>query len=176
MKSPGKVNDVTAFAKWRLNTKLKTQPHGYYIIGDNAYTLSEHLLVPFSKPELRTQARSDYNFYISQLRIRIEMAFGLLVNKWRIFKRPLRVKFSNCNQIINACVRLHNFCINERLLGLAQEDQASAIVEEFNVLQDCALDRVPQDDLAADASRKANAHILREIIVQHIQSYNLART
>ncbi|KAE9161337.1 hypothetical protein PF002_g32397, partial [Phytophthora fragariae] len=33
--------------------------------------------------------RDNYNFHVSQLRIRIEMAFGLLVNKWRIFKQPL---------------------------------------------------------------------------------------
>jgi hypothetical protein len=30
-----------------------------------------------------------YNFYFSQLRIRIEMSFGLLVNKWVLHQKPL---------------------------------------------------------------------------------------
>ena len=67
------------------------------------------------------------------------------------------------------------FYINERVQGLCFEDQPSAIMEEFNIMEDCVFDRVPQDIIAAESSRKAYAHILREIIVQHIQNYNLAR-
>jgi hypothetical protein len=29
-----------------------------------------------------------FNFHLSQLRIKIEQLFGLLVNKWRVFKKP----------------------------------------------------------------------------------------
>ena len=42
-----------------------------------------------------------YNYHLSQLRIRIEMCFGRLVSKWRIFKSPLCVNVNNATRIIN---------------------------------------------------------------------------
>jgi hypothetical protein len=54
-------------------------------------------------------SRDAFNFFLSQLRIRIEQAFGMLVMKWRIFKRPLEVKFWRTTIIIEAAFRLHNF-------------------------------------------------------------------
>ena len=57
-----------------------------------------------------------FNFFLSQLRIKIEQAFGMLVEKWRILKSPLTRNIRAAANIIMACARLHNFCINERLL------------------------------------------------------------
>ncbi len=54
------------------------------------------------------------HFFLSQLWIRIEQAFGLLVAKWRIFKKPLDVKFWRTTLIIEAAFHLHNFCIDAR--------------------------------------------------------------
>jgi hypothetical protein len=54
-------------------------------------------------------------FFASQLRIRIEMAFGLMVKKWGILLRPLHIKLSNIKHLVMAIGKLHNFCINERL-------------------------------------------------------------
>ncbi|KAH9143756.1 hypothetical protein AeRB84_012266 [Aphanomyces euteiches] len=157
----GNVNDVSAFSKWNLSKDIDSLPDGCYIIGDNAYALSDYLLVPFTKPELGSRARSDYNFYLSQLCLRIEMAFGLLVNMWHIFKRPLRV-------------RLYNSFINERLRDISEDEQIETVTDEFNSLHECAFDQTARDALAAESMRKANAHILREIVVRHIQNYNLA--
>jgi hypothetical protein len=42
------------------------------------------------------------------------MAFGLLVTKRRIFHTPINVKFSNLPQLLNATMRLHNYCIDNR--------------------------------------------------------------
>eukprot|EP00644_Phytophthora_capsici_P006369 jgi/Phyca11/127013/e_gw1.66.187.1 len=113
--SPGKVGDSIAFKKWTLSDAILALLLGYYCVGDNAYPLSDSLLVPYNKLECKTIQDSDFNFYLSQLRIRIEMSFGLLVNKWQIFKRPLVVDFKNVGKVIKTCVKLHNYCINERL-------------------------------------------------------------
>lgn len=65
---------------------------------------------------LRKRAKYDsYNFYASQLRIRIEMAFGLMVKKWGILSRPVSIKLKNLKYFITAIAQLHNFCIDERL-------------------------------------------------------------
>ncbi|OWY97854.1 LOW QUALITY PROTEIN: hypothetical protein PHMEG_00031513 [Phytophthora megakarya] len=113
--SPGNVGDSIAYKKWKLSHDVVKLPPGFYIVSDNAYPLSSSLLVPYNKLEIKSRKHSDYNFYLSQLRIRIEMAFGLLVNKWQIFRRPLVVDFVNVGKVIKTCMKLHNYCIDERL-------------------------------------------------------------
>ncbi len=93
---------------------VETLPLGKYIFADNAYDCTEHVLTPFHGDQKNEPIKGAYNFYLSQLRIRIEMAFGRLVNKWRIFKRPLRVKLKTAGKVIMCATRLHNFCIDER--------------------------------------------------------------
>ena len=45
--SPGGTNDVTAFRKTSLYQFSESLPLGKYIIGDNAYVCTEHVLTPF---------------------------------------------------------------------------------------------------------------------------------
>ncbi|OWZ02338.1 hypothetical protein PHMEG_00026116 [Phytophthora megakarya] len=57
-------------------------------IGDNVYVQSRKLMTPVNKADLVGRPdRDSYKFHVSHLRIRIEMAFGLLTNKWRILKK-----------------------------------------------------------------------------------------
>ena len=70
----------------------------------------------FSTGEYKSDSRKDtYNFFLSQLRIRIEMAFGMLTSKFQILKKPLQVKIRNAGKVFLVCARLHNFIINERI-------------------------------------------------------------
>ena len=39
-----------------------------------------------------------YNFYISQLQITIERAFGVLVHRWAILRRPLNCPYGKWGQ------------------------------------------------------------------------------
>ena len=79
--APGGTNDGTAFRKTSLYNLVESLPLGKYIVADSAYVCTEHVLTPFPG-EQRMEARKDaYNFYLSQLRIQIEMTFGRLVAK-----------------------------------------------------------------------------------------------
>ncbi|POM81934.1 LOW QUALITY PROTEIN: Hypothetical protein PHPALM_28 [Phytophthora palmivora] len=69
--------------KWTLGDEILQLPSGYYCDSDNAYPLSDPLLVRYKKTELKTKKDSDFNFYLSKLRTRIEMSFGLLANNGR---------------------------------------------------------------------------------------------
>ncbi len=64
--------------------------------------------------EKNDKSKDVCNFYISQLQIRIEQVFGLLVSKWRIFKKPIELMLHRVWQLIQASFPLHKFCINER--------------------------------------------------------------
>ena len=110
---PGGTNDIAAFRKTTLAQLIEKLPLGTYVIADNAYICTEHLLTPFPGEQKKEAAKDAYNFYLSQLRIRIEMTFGRFVNKWRIFKRPLHLSLKNTARVYLCATRLHNYCINE---------------------------------------------------------------
>ena len=56
---------------------------------NNAYPLLKSLSIPFSGTDAWDEYNDSYNFHLSQLRICIEMCFGRLTTKWRIFRSKL---------------------------------------------------------------------------------------
>ena len=98
--------------------KIENLPIGKYVIGDNAYVCTEHLLTPFSGDDKKDPMKDAYNFHLSQVRIRIEMTFGQFINKWRYFGQSSQLSIKNHGMLFMCATRrLHNFCINERLLN-----------------------------------------------------------
>ena len=63
-------------------------------MADNARTLSATLLIPYSGNDKRYPAKDVFNFYLSFFQIKIEQAFGMMVNKWRVIKKPGKLKLS----------------------------------------------------------------------------------
>ena len=64
---PGGTGDSKAFSGSTLYDFIQGLPAGFYMIADNAYTLSEHLLIPYSGTDKKDKSKDAYNFYISQL-------------------------------------------------------------------------------------------------------------
>ena len=91
-----------AYEESDLPALVNALPNGACIIGDNAHPVSEKLLTPFSCDEAHEEMKSNCNFFVSQCRIGIEMAFGRLVNKWRILKTPLHVRLKNAGEVFMA--------------------------------------------------------------------------
>lgn len=50
---------------------------------------------------------------MSQCRIRVEMAFGMMVNRFGVLRSPLRVSILNIGPLMQSIARLHNFLLNE---------------------------------------------------------------
>lgn len=48
---------------------------------------------------------------VCSLRIHIERAFGQLVRRWGILWRPIETRLPACTVILEACAKLHNFCV-----------------------------------------------------------------
>ena len=139
----GPTHDATAFAITGLQTALekkKILPEGYWIAGDEAYPCSEYLLTPWSGRDLPSD-KDSFNFYHSRLRTIIECAFGMLVMRWGVFWRPLRVPLCKIPLMIGVCMKLHNFVVDERILrnfdalaGMARvEDQTVHLQDECDV-------------------------------------------
>jgi hypothetical protein len=88
---------------------------GLCIFGDAAYMNNQYFASPFKS--VLSGPRDAFNYYHSQLRIRIECAFGMLVNRWGLLRKALPSAIGikkSCALVLCLC-RLHNFCINERL-------------------------------------------------------------
>ena len=111
--SPGSTNDNVSYTyTGNLRDIVEGLTTGNFLVGDAAYTVTEHLLIPFIGSQRDNKKNDTFNFYLSQLRIRIEMAFGLLVNKFRILKQPLPYRLNKNSKIVMVCARLHNFIID----------------------------------------------------------------
>jgi len=86
---------------------------GYYIIGDSAYSLRSFLITPFDDA-MHGTAEDNFNYFHSSSRICIECTFGEIDQRWGILWRPLRFSMKHNTQIIDACIRLHNFIVDFR--------------------------------------------------------------
>ena len=73
----GSTNDIIAITKTdNLMEEIRKLSLGRFLVGDAAYELTEHLLTPYTGSQWSDQGKDAFNFYLSQVQIRIEMAFG----------------------------------------------------------------------------------------------------
>ncbi len=87
----------------------------YCAIGDCAYTATNNFVPIFGGAQALLPENDNFNYFASQLRIRIEMAFGLLVEKFGVLQRALHIHLENVKYLALCLAMLHNYCINERL-------------------------------------------------------------
>jgi hypothetical protein len=110
----GKINDVRAFSCCtRLIDWFETLPNWCFVSADNAYPFTIKMLVPLNATELWSENHRTFNFYLSQLRIRIKMAFRRLTTKWRRLWTTLNFASVKNAKIIHVCTKLHNYVIRK---------------------------------------------------------------
>ncbi len=85
---------------------------GLCIFGDNAYLNTPYMATPYAAVSGGTKVA--YNFYHSQLRIRIECTFGMLTHRWAILRSviPMNVSVQKTVALVLALAKLHNYCID----------------------------------------------------------------
>ncbi len=81
------------------------------------YLQTAHKDAEGAPPRDRAQGKGErFDFYQSSNRMAIECAFGILIRRWGVLWRKLRQRFDRRAPLIGALMRLHNFCIDERLV------------------------------------------------------------
>lgn len=171
--APGKTNDNVAIKKTSLPAWLESLPPGYFIAADCAYSLTEHLVTPYSGPQRFLERNDNFNFFLSQLRIRIEMAFGLLVTMWRILHTPINVKFSNLRKLVSGIIRLHNYCINNREEKPLISRMYKISATQQHPHEPSVLGYIPSD--APNVISREGVSHLREILSRRVANNNLER-
>lgn len=77
-------------------------------VGDEAFPLKPNLLRPYPGKQL-PEDRRIFNYRLPRARRISENAFGLLVQRWRIYQRRLQVEPDNAVIIIKATCMIHNY-------------------------------------------------------------------
>jgi len=114
--SPGVTVDSTAFSRTSLGRQLSDRDSvltldmtrdGHRIAADGAYAAREGLAVPRPGVGQGYRWRDAFHFYLSSLRVYIEQGIGMLLWRWGVFWRPLRVPFAKRPSLVRARFRLH---------------------------------------------------------------------
>jgi len=99
-----------------------------------------------------------FNFHLSQLHIKIEQSFRILVNKWRVFKKPLEVSLTQVPAVVECCMQLHNFCINERNQEWCVSDLPDHAVTDHNPQYEEYMDTLDEEKVQPHAGGCINVH------------------
>jgi hypothetical protein len=96
-----------------LQDKVDAIPGHYAVIADKAYVSEGNLVSMYSEPRSNDPDCDNFNYFASQLRMKVECAFGRASQKYDILQKPLRNHFEYCRLILLTIARLHNYSINE---------------------------------------------------------------
>lgn len=87
-------------------------PHNYHLLGDSAYTLQKHVIVPYRDNGHLTVEQEYYNKKLSGARMIVERSIGLFKGRWRLFLDTVPMRRTDLipYYIMAGCV-LHNICL-----------------------------------------------------------------
>lgn len=111
----GCTHDSRAFANGSLAHAIASGriPAPYYFLGDAAYKGSASIVTPYTGNS--NDDESVFSFYHSSPRMKIEVSFGMLVNKWGVLQGPI----SSAPVVIKACMALDCSTITHELSNAA---------------------------------------------------------
>ncbi|KAL1277301.1 hypothetical protein QQF64_023974 [Cirrhinus molitorella] len=82
-------------------------------VGDEAYPLRTDLMKPYPFRQLDHSQRV-YNYHLSRARRVVENAFGILANRFRVFRSTILLHPDSVTKTTLASVCLHNFLCDRR--------------------------------------------------------------
>lgn len=193
VRHPGSTSDYLSFSTSKIHSKILTVPNflhpSLHFFGDNAYVNTSFMATPFKGSH--SGVKDAYNFYHSQLRINIECAFGMLVHRWGVLRKPFPVNItvSKVSQIVRVLCILHNFCIdgNESLADDAFGSDTMSRIDAGAYLLAASPEVAPQhlndpghhaDDYDFRRIRRAERNatdLPRDKMLQHLQAMGIHR-
>lgn len=96
-----KNNELCLPKPKRLPGQNMCTPH--CLVGDEAFSLSPFLMKPFPHRQAKQRARlRKYNYRLSRACGVVENTFGILVQKWRLYQRPLEISVKSIKTVVMA--------------------------------------------------------------------------
>lgn len=108
----------------------------FVITGDDAFPLKNYLMKPYPLKNLTLEKRI-FNYRLSRKRRISENGFGILANRWRVFRKPIALSPIKVRTITHAALILHNWQRSRTSVGkvdlpnglVDQETENEAIIE-----------------------------------------------
>lgn len=152
---PGSVHDARVLREGPFFADASDKCSGGYLLGDSAYPLMPWLMTPYKNCERRFPGwKKRYNKHLSQQRVAIENAFGLLKQRFRRLYFVDATSIKQCCLIVIAACVLHNLCNEER--------------DFFDELEDATLDdEVGNDEADVMSADIGSSETLRKFIAQN---------
>ena len=88
----------------------------YVCTGDDAFPLSTFMMKPYPQKGLTSEKRV-FNYRVSRMRRISENGFGILANRWRVFRRPFSLEPEKVKVIAIAAITLHNWLRKDSTYG-----------------------------------------------------------
>ena len=77
-------------------------------VGDDAFALKKHMMKPYPQNGL-TEDKRIYNYRHSRARRLSENLFGIMANRWRVFRSILVLPPDTIQSLVMAALVLHNY-------------------------------------------------------------------
>ena len=117
----------------------------FVIIGDDAFALKTYLMKPYPQQNLDNPKRVC-NYRFSRARRVVENVFGILANRWRVFRSPIALMPENVEAIVMATVTLHNWLLKN---GNKEAYAPQSLVDCINPSNGCILPGLWRNDAEA---------------------------
>jgi len=104
----GLVNGNLHLPQGKSNLPGNDEKTPCFFVADEAFQLTTNMMRPYSGRNL-DQKKRIFNYRLSRARRVIENTFGILVSRWRIFRKPICLLPETADKIIMATICLHNF-------------------------------------------------------------------
>ena len=158
------MHDQAAYEGTTLPSLIESLPVGTFVIADNAYTATEHLIPVYGGLERFEPGKDDTNFYFLQVRFHVERAFGIMKKRFGILSRPLNVSMNNVGPLLMSIARIHNYTLTH-----TRDDE---FFHENVTVELCD----PNEDVQYSFAGSPNGHLsLRKILHERVMELGLKR-
>ena len=148
MNTSRSTHDNLAWASTQLSAKLLEfkLPPGLWFAAEDAYPYYDFLVCPYSLHACRQdKSKDDFNFFESRCRINVECAFGILVEKWDILRRPMSSTLHYSIKVVSVCMKLHDIGVENSVTRVKPHPRNYRMHDRLLV--------VPQGNFADNAPR-----------------------
>jgi len=142
----------------------------YVLLGDEAFPLSTYMMRPYPRSSNLNLSKKIFNYRLSRARRTVECAFGILVARWRLYRRPIIASTSTSVKAVQATIVLHNFIIDREVdLSLRERKYCTIQDEERNLLH-TSTGLIDVNNI--NASRNREAMKIRDNFAHYFQYIN----
>lgn len=97
-----------------LPGRKKPVPH--VLVGDDAFPLTSYMMKPYPQTGLNEEKRI-FNYRLSRCRHISENAFGILGNRWRVFRSRITLAPDKVSILVLGAITLHNYLRSNSTTG-----------------------------------------------------------